>query len=1139
MRNNFKWIVSMFAFIILLSAIAFGQNTKGNITGTVKDQNGAIVPNATVKVEGTNIGFSKTYTTDDNGIYDAREIPVGNYRLTVTGTNLSAPAKNVIVTIGNTLTEDFTLSASGATASVDVLAGDSATTIDTTEAKAQTNITAAQIELLPKGTSFSSLLRTAASVRPNEPLSGQFQINGSSGAENSFIIDGQETSNFRTGALNGNNDIPFTSVQEVQIKSSGFEAEFGGATGGVVNVVTKSGSNDFHGEFGTAFQPKKLEAGPRPVLRSAFTGNPATVGGIGTTGAAAGQYVEYLGQQRDGGVHFFPTASLGGKLIKDKLWFYGIYSPQKFENERTTSFFTGNPGNGAGRVLIGPANFATSLPAYIRNTSPIQTSRTQVTNEYAFLRLDATPSDKLRLTGSYTWNPIVQKGILQGGTTVIGNPAFAQFGGAVGDLSGDDLARRQGGRQNANNIRAEGVWTPTSKSIVGLRFSRGFLNEKLNSYFIPNAPRIRCISGVATAGAGLAPAAQCTNGFQTSTNNFQVIKDVSTRSTIDADYSYLLNNFAGRHDIKAGYTYSKITNDVQNGYRNNGIIMLCYSTTVAGNNLNSLCNGFGPPVPITVQSVPPVGQTQIGIGFMQRFGTTGKASNTANILYFQDKWQVNSRLTLTLGLRAEKEDLPAFNIGGIGGASGTPISFGFKDKMGPRLGASYALTSDGKTKVAAFYGWFFDRLKFELPRGSFGGDFFRRDIFPIFSGTAAYTNYTPATIIGSFPDPLGGTCPITQSAAYLTRCNLDFRTQSNVAGQGGGVDPNLKAYRQDEFTVEVQRELMRNSVFSARYINRKLAHAIEDAGYISANGSEVYIIGNPGEGFHDSLVKSFGYSKTLKPERKYNALQLEYNSRYWSKFSFGVDYTYSRLFGNYSGLASSDENGRLSPGVTRYFDLPWVGFTAAGTPDNGRLATDRPHVFKYRGTYSMDWWGSKTNSTDFTVFGFAESGIPITSFVDVFGIPIPLTKRGDQGRTPKYTQTDLSITHKYKFGSDGKYGVAFDVNVLNLFNQAAVLNVDNNIFNPSTYELSTCSIVASCEYPAAVNVLTSTGVLSQITNETRLTTGPADTGGCDVYWNGAPSAGLVNNNFCKNPSFKLANAFQGQRVVRFGFRFIF
>lgn len=1116
MRNNIKLIVSIASMLLLLSALAFGQGTKGSIGGTVKDQNQAVIPNATVKVDGQNVGFSRTYTTDAEGNFNALQIPVGNYKVTVSAGNFAAITRDVQVTIGDTTTQTFTLGVAGATGVVDVTAGDPATTIDTSEAKVQTTIGAAQIELLPKGTTFASLLRTATSTRPNEPLSGQYQINGASGAENSFIIDGQEVSNFRTGALNTANDIPFQSVQELQIKSSGFEAQYGGATGGVVNVVTKSGTNDYRGEFGVAFGSQKLNAGPRPILSNTFIGSTATVGGIGTATANSGAFVEYLGQKKDSGSNFFPTAAFGGKIIKDKLWFYGIYSPQYFESTRVTSYFAGYPGNGAGRNLVGPANYASSLPASVRNTNPVQQTTAKQINEYAFIRLDAAPTDKLRITGSFTWNPIVQKGLHLAGSTVIGTTPFADFGGSIGYLTGSDLTARQGGRQNANNVRIESVWTPTSNQIVGLRYSRGFLNEKLGSYFVPNSPRFRCRT-VATA--ALATASGCVSGFQTNSNNFTITKDVSIRSTFDADYSYLLANFGGRHEFKGGFTYSKISNDVLDGYKNTGIVNLCYNT---GFTLNSTCGGYSSPVNIATASVPPPGQTQIGIGFIQRFATSGAAFNTAYTFYAQDKWQPTSRLTLSLGVRLEKENLPAFN------GQTTGLKFGFGEKVAPRFGASYGVTADGKTKVAAFYGWFYDRLKFELPRGSFGGDFFRRDIFPIFDGAAGYQNYTVATILGNYADPLGGQCPITQSAAYLTRCNSDFRTQSNVAGQGQ-VDPNLKAYRQSEFTVEFQRELMRNSIFSFRYIYRNVDHAIEDAGYTNTQGSEIYIIANPGEGLHKSTLTAFGYKNVLKPVRRYDAYEFEYNSRYWSKFSFGTSYTYSKLKGNYSGLASSDEGGRLSPGVNRFFDQPWVGYTAEGKPDNGPLATDRPHVFKYQGTYSFDWWNSKTNSTDFTVFGFAESGIPITPYVSVFGILIPYAARGSGGRTPVYSQTDFSVTHKYKFGRDNKYAVAFDVNVLNLLNEGTVLNVDNNRFQNAWYDLGTTSVVASGDYATATNILTTTGVKSFIDSET-----VNSATGCQAY-SGSAAAG----NFCTNTSYGFANSFQGGRTVRFGFRFVF
>ncbi|MBS1793579.1 MAG: TonB-dependent receptor [Acidobacteria bacterium] len=1111
---NRKFNLSVFALTLVLAfaGIVFGQETRGSIEGTVKDSQQALVPGANVEIKGKTVGLTRNVTSDNEGRYVAQQLPPGVYIVTASTKDLGAAPQEVTVTIGNATTLDFNLVVKSQISTVDVVADN--TVIDTTEAKAQTNITSQQIEKLPKGTTFSSLLRTEVSTRA-EGLAGGFQINGGSGAENSFMVDGQEVGNFRTGALNSNNDIPYQAVQEVQVKSSGFEAEFGGATGGVISVVTKSGTNDFRGEFQMAFQSQKLNAGPRPVLANSFTGSTTTVGGVGNQFVNSGQYVEYFGQKRDSGTNVFPTASLGGPIVKDKLWFYAIYSPQIFQVTRTTTYMTGFPSTTTpnARRLINSGDFATTLPDIVRNVNPIQTADAKQTNEYAMFKLDASPTQSLRLSASYTWNPIVQKGLLLGGTTVLGTPGFANFGGSLGYLVGADLAARQGGRQNSNNLKTEATWIANSKTIVGIRYSRGFLNEKLGSYFIPDSPRIRCRS----VAAALAASAGCVTGFQTNTNNFTITKDVSTRSTIDADVSYTLSNFLGKHDFKFGYQFSKISNDVKDGYRNTGIVSLCYSTTLT---INSVCGGYQAPVTVTPDPVPPAGQTMIGIGWVQRFATDGKASNTAQTFYAQDKWQPTSRLTLTLGLRTEKEDLPAFN------GQQTNLKFGFGEKLAPRLGASYALTGDGKTKIAAFYGWFYDRLKFELPRGSFGGDFFRRDVFPIYSGTAAFTNYTLATIIGNYSDPIGGQCPIAQTTAYLTRCNSDFRVPSNLGVAGGGaVDPNLKPFRQSEFTFEFQRELMKNSILTARYLYRNVDHAVEDAGWISASGSETYIIANPGEGLHAQRLRELGYSKSVKPQRLYKALQLEYNSRLLNNFSFNLNYTYSSLYGNYSGLASSDENGRLSPGVNRFFDLPWVGWTASGRPDNGKLATDRPHVFKASGTYTFNWWKSKVHSTDLTFFTTAQSGTPITTFVDVFGLLIPETARGDKGRTPLFTQTDFSLTHKYRFGRDNRFGIAFDLNILNMFNEANVLSVDNTKTNESWYIVDYSSVAG--DYVAATNALQNGGVLNVLNSETSLA-------GCQAY-SGSAAAG----NFCLNQSYLRPNGYQGPRTVRFGFRFFF
>jgi len=1100
MRKSFTFLTSIFAVLLCLSLTAFAQRTTGDIQGTVTDPNGAVVPGASVTLTGKDVGFNRTVTADDNGVYRVNQIPPGTYTVTVAAiSGFAAQTKeNVQVSINNLTTTDFKMGIA-ASATVDVTG--EGVLVDATETKAQTNLTAREIDALPKATGFTSLLKTTVAVRP-EPLGGQFSINGATGPENSFQIDGQEVQNFATGMINTNQDIPYQAVQELQVKSSGFEAEFGGATGGVITAVTKSGSNQWRGEFGVNFNTQELNAGPRPTY-SLFTGlTPAT----GETVPGSTQGLEVRPLNRDKGTNFYPVASLGGPIIKNKLWFFGIHAPRIVNEERTTNFISGF---GPTRA---PTNFSSALIA-LGATNP-QTYSRKTTYNYSQIRLDASPINSVRLSSSYTWNPIVQDGNLAGGTYVLGSPGTG-FDTSGHLRQGADFAQFQGGRQNANSFRLEGTWTPTSHLVLLGRYTRGFQNEKLGSYGVPFIPQFVCqnVPAAVTATAG------CAQGFVNVGSNSVLLKNVSLRTTYDAQATFLFNGW-GRHELKGGYQNSTIFNDIDSGNKGPGRTYLFY-TDPADATQRYRC--FDPSVTyiqwnITSGNTYPCPANSIGTGVTYQFSSFGNAENKAHTLFVQDKWQIGNRLTLNLGLRTEQENIPSFAENSIN------LKFNWMDKMAPRLGVAYALTGDGKTKISAFYGRFFDRLKFSLPQGSFGGQFYHVSYFHILSTAPAYTNYTVGSLHGSYEFPGGGQCPNPAGSLYL--CDQDYRIPSNAIGgdifDSGAVDPNVKPYRQSEATFEFQREVMRSSVFTARYLWRNLDQTIEDIGIPTAAG-EAYVIGNPGTGLAADLYKQLGYNKSPKAVRKYNALQVEYDTRWVRNLNLNLNYTLSKLKGNFSGLASPDEVsvatgvGRsTTPNTNRDFDEPWVGFTASGAEALGILPLDRTHVFKASGTYTWDWWASKANSTDISFFTTAESGTPITTFVNIMGIPIPETKRGDRGRLPMFTQTDLSLTHRYRFGRDDRFTAAFDLNFINVFNENAVVAVNQNKHS-SNMNLSAGLINGCGSIVCATNFLTSNGVLTQYAaRETAI---------------GVPLA--------RNIAFLQPIAYQDPRTVRFGFRLLF
>jgi hypothetical protein len=484
----------------------------------------------------------------------------------------------------------------------------------------------------------------------------------------------------------------------------------------------------------------------------------------------------------------------------------------------------------------------------------------------------------------------------------------------------------------------------------------------------------------------------------------------------------------------------------------------------------------------------------------------GKAGSTNSALYAQDSWQPTTRLTLNLGVRIEKEDVPTFAEGTV------PIKFGWTDKIAPRLGVAYDVMGNGKMKVFASFGRFYDRFKYQLPRGSFGGDRLLRYFFAL--PDPNYTTYTRAyalanTLVGP----------------------IDFRVPSNDPADNR-VDPDLKAGRQTEFTVGTEYGLTNDIVLAARYTHKQLDRTIEDVGFFDAAQNELFYIANPGMGVVSQPFTP-GIPASPKAERKYDALELRLEKRFTRNYYINASYTFSRLVGNYSGLASSDEPdalgvGRSSPNVNRFFDLPHIGFTPNGEPDNGRLATDRPHAVKLFAAYSFDWRNlfghsldnSGSNSTELSGSFIGMSGTPTSTQIGIYGANVFLFGRGDLGRSPMFTQTDMALTHTYKFGDDGRLALKFEVNALNVFNE-------NNV--TSVFQLISPDSLTGTTF----------GFTDPATAETDTFRAIFAGGLTDQIVAGFDRPVGDPGRIARDVRYGLPRTFQTPRQIRFGFRFVF
>ena len=830
---------------------------------------------------------------------------------------------------------DIALNIAGVAESVQVTA--ESPIVDVKQSASFQNIRNELVDKLPRGRDFTSLVTIAPGTNSESKLAG-LSIDGSSGAENTFIVDGIQTNDLRTGRSGKGVVTDF--VSEVQVKSSGYSAEFGGATGGVISVVTKSGTNAFHGDAGFYFESDELRADERPTLRR----NPANDG-----------VAEYITFRQDSFTQWEPAFTIGGPIQQDRIWFFAGYVPTLVDTDRVTNLSDGTTGTFGNETRT--HNFSANV--------------------------DVQLSSKLR--GRFATNVSNFRR-----NSLLPNRAFEnEAGTSAATFPWASADRSQPNATYSGQID----YVASSRLYVGVR--GGYFRTNARDFGIPDDVRYafsRSNVGLLDVPASL----QRSAGFSNLATNSATTRDINTRLGFDASATYYAN-VAGQHAIKGGVQFDRYGNDVLSGEQN-------YRVTLQWDRTRFTNDGRA------VRGV-------YGYYSIRQFQTTGDIHSNNVGLYIQDAWTVNNRLTINAGLRTENEKVPSFDTSL--GQPDNAIDFGFGDKLAPRVGFAYDVLGDGKWRAYGSYGKFFDVTKLEMPRGSFGGDKWIES----YSTLDTYA-WDQIGVNGAFP------------GTFLEAIN--FRFPSNAPGaeqQGGGIDPNLKPVEQWEVTLGLDHELSSTMSVGVRYVHKDLTRTIEDVGTIVPGLGEVFFIANPG----------FGLAKTTLPtecdgpcpdqpkaRRDYDGVEVRLTKRLSQAWLLNASYLYSRLYGNYSGLANSDENGRSSPNVNRVFDGLYNSFDQNGQPVVGRLATDRPHQFKAQGIYDFTW--GTTVAANFNV----SSGTPLQTQASNFGIPFYPNGRGDLGRTEVFSQTDLFVQHEIRLANDQR--VLVSLNVENLFDQKAGVN---------------------------------------------------------------------------------------------------
>ncbi len=1052
--------LSAAALVLLLSlpSTALAQNsTSGAITGVVKDAaTGDGLAGVTVVVTSPALQGTQSAITEGAGSYKITNLPPGTYQATYYYSDITVRRNNILVSINKTTPAYVKLNTNQAGGEVIVI-DDKAPTIDPTSTSQGVTLGQEYTRNIPvPGRTFASALNAAPGAQSDEY---GVSFSGSTSVENSYVVDGVNT----TGLAYGDVGSPLINdfVQEIEIITGGYNAEYGRSTGGVVNVVTKTGSNEFHGSVFSYVSPGFLIA--------EYNRTPTESGSIDAESNLA--YLADFGFE------------LGGPIIKDKIWFYVGFAPRLYKSnidkytKRRTDCRTILPDgslSGCNPTEYGDG-YADEDPdtGFLIFEELDKDRRNREETQYQFIsKINYSVSPEHQGHVSLQATPLAGETV-----TVNGDP-----GAAVWDynLLTTDISTKWTSKFNNNKTELDAV--------VGWHRSRWQADSIDNSY--NSTPRENLYFGTLAEWGKLGFESQrtidgCTDsGAPGGSDPYPFIQNCPDNGVgyrvggigyigdeTEERYSGRISatqrvKAMGSHEIKAGIDMEDNKYDDVRQY-SGGV----YYDVLLGNEYGNYYQAYSTRWVELAPPDNPEGYTNVCRND-SGFGTDEYACNwlmrqpvdttTLNwSSYIRDSWQPVPNMTVNYGLRYEEQRLRYAND-----LQNTPDPFTgimrgknamvMQNMWAPRAGVMYDWTKEGRSKIYGHWGRFYESIPMDINNRSFGGEAYYEQIFDLSTQCG--------DVVPGYGGPSGTGCTADDPDKVAA-------LGENVQGSGVLVAPGVKPQYLDEVIFGVEYEVMEDLKLGIAYQNRRLGRVLED---VSTDQAATYILANPGEfptseenklieqienesdpversKLENKLEQFRGIRTFDKPRRDYNALQLTAVKRFSRKFYVQGSYTYSRLTGNFPGLFSPD-TGQLDPNITSQYDL--IELLANR---EGALPGDRPHYFKVDGYYIFDM----KKAGEITGGGSvrANSGIPLTAmgkhylygFDESFLLP-----RGEMGRTPFHFDMDLHIG----YGRRLRKGMTLEV-FADLFN---ILNNQGTYHRSETYTLDPANPVVGGTY---------------------------------------------------------------------------